>query len=237
MMRFLGLCLLAATLGFADVPAGSSAKQLYDAGIRQTAAGKLEAARLTLQTLVNSYPKDPLALQAKGAIDATLLFEEGQARAKAGKYETACLAFATLIAVYPENPLVSRAKSALEALEEKEKANGKVVQAMEFRDLNGASADEVRAALEQREVRLSVGKLYRARDVEQAKVALEEFLSEKGVPNARVQAQTRSVPPHSVDVIFTVEKGRASLLTSPWRVAVAAWNRVRPSVDSQGGGI
>jgi hypothetical protein len=73
-------------------------------GIRQTAEGKLADARATLQTWSIPIPQDPLALQAKGAIDATLLFEEGQARTKAGKYETARVAFETLIAVYPENP-------------------------------------------------------------------------------------------------------------------------------------
>lgn len=225
MKRFVGLSLLAATLAFGDVPAADSAKQLYATGIRQTAEGKLEAARLTLRTLVNTFPKDPLALQAEGAIDATVLFEDGQARAKAGKYDTAKLAFETLIAVYPDNPLVPRAKTALDSIAEKDKANGKVVKAMEFRVMAVASPEEIRSAMEQREVRLGVGKLYRSRDVEQAKTALEAFLAEKGVTNAKVQAQTRSVPPHSVDVIFTIEKTRASLLTSPWRVAVAAWNR------------
>jgi predicted Zn-dependent protease len=232
MKRILGLSLLAATMLFADTPA----RQLYDTGIRQTEEGKFEAARMTLQTLVNSYPKDPLALQAKGAIDATLLFEEGQARAKSGKWETARLAFETLIVVYPENPLVERAKSAIEAMADKEKKSRPVVKAMEFRDVRTVPVEEIRAAMEEREVRLSVGKPYRSRDIEQAKTVLEEILAEKGMANVRVQAQTRAVPPDAVDVIFTVEKPRASLLRSPWRIAMAGWHRVRPA-DGQDTGL
>ena len=78
MKRLLGLSLLAGTMLYADTPAIGPARQLYDTGIRQTQDGKFEVARTTLQSLVNSYPKDPLALQAKGAIDATLLFEAGR---------------------------------------------------------------------------------------------------------------------------------------------------------------
>src|ERR1035438_1338742 len=155
MKRFLGLSLLAATLTFADAPSTGSARLLYDTGIRQTEAGKFEVARLTLQTLVDTYPKDPLALQAKGAIDATLLFEEGQARTKAGKYETARLAFETLIAVYPENPLAERAKPAIETIAEKEGKSRPVVKTMEFRDVRTVPVEEIRAAMEEREVRLS----------------------------------------------------------------------------------
>jgi tetratricopeptide (TPR) repeat protein len=237
MRHILGLSLLAATMAFADTPA-DRAKQLFDTGIQQTTDGKFEAARATLKILVDNYPKDPLALQAKGAIDATLLFEEGQTRTKAGKYETARLAFETLIAVYPENPLVDKAKTALDTLAEKEKGSRKVVKAMEFRDVSVASADEIEAAMDAREVRLGVGRPYRSRDLEQAKTAVTEILAEKGVANARVQAQTRTVAPDAVDVIFTVEKTRASLLSSPWRLALAGWHRVRPgSAEPQDAGL
>ena len=231
---------MAAALAMADTPAEEVARQLYDAGLRQTQEGKLEAARLTLQTLVNTFPKNPLALQAKGAIDATMLFEEGQARMKAGKYENALLAFQTLIAVYPDNPLADRAKSAVQSIGEKQKGKRPVVKGVEFRDVQALSADEIRAAMDQREVRLSVGKPFRARDLEQAKTALEEILAEKGEHNARVQAETRTVPPNAVDVIFTVEKPRAgtSLLRSPFRIAVAGWHRVHPaSSDLQNPGL
>jgi tetratricopeptide (TPR) repeat protein len=237
MNKLLGLSLLAATMALADTPFTDSARLLYDTGIRQTEEGKFAVARQTLQTLVDAYPKDPLALQAKGAIDATLLFEEGQTRTKAGKYERARLAFETLIAVYPENPLAKKARVALEALAEKEKANRRMVQALEFRDFQAVPVEEIRAALEEREVRLAVGRPYRSRDIEQAKVALGEILAEKGVANVRIQTQTRVVPPGAIDVIFTVEKPHASLLRSPWRLAVASWRRVRPASDGQNVGL
>jgi tetratricopeptide (TPR) repeat protein len=237
MKRILGLSLLAATMVYAGTPAADPVRQLYEAGIRQTTEGNLDVARTTLQSLVDCYPKDPLALQAKGAIDATLLFEEGQARTKAGKYETARLAFETLIAVYPENPLAERAKPAIQTIAEKEGKSRPVVKTMEFRDVRTVPVEEIRAAMEEREVRLSVGKPCRPRDIERAKVALEEILAEKGMANVRVQAQTRAVPPNAVDVIFTVEKARASLLRSPWRLAMAGWHRIRPGTDAQDSGL
>jgi len=227
MKRLLGFSLLALSAALlpahADTPAVNPAKQLYDSGIRQTEAGQLAEARATMQNLVDSYPQDPLTLQAKGAIDATLLFEEGQSRVKAGRYETARVAFETLMAVYPENPLAGRAKAAIEAIAEKEKASRPVVTSMEFRDVPAVPAEELRAALEAREVRLSVGKPCRSKDVAQAKAALAEILAEKGVAHVRVEARTRAVPPDSIAVIFTVEKSRASLLRSPWCLALAGW--------------
>jgi outer membrane protein assembly factor BamD (BamD/ComL family) len=225
MKKTMALSLLAAALAFADFPGTDAARRLFDTGMRQTEEGSFEAARQTLQSLVNAYPRDPLALQAKGAIDATLLFEEGQARTKAGKYETARLAFETLIAVYPENPLVKRAQAAIEAITEKEKARRPVVKALEFRDMGTVPAEDIRAGLEEREVRLSAGRPYRARDVEQARAAVEEILAAKGVEHVRIEVQTRAAAPRAVDVIFTAAKPRASLLRTPWRLAMLGWHR------------
>jgi outer membrane protein assembly factor BamA len=120
---------------------------------------------------------------------------------------------------------------------EKEKVNRPVVKAMEFRDVGAVPPEDLRAAMETREVRLSVGKPYRSRDIEQAKTALAEILAEKGVANVRVQAQTRLVPPHQVDIIFTVEKIHASLLGAPWRLAMAGWHRVHPGTGSPDSGL
>ena len=227
-MKLLGLPLLAmaAALLRADNTAVNPARQLYDTGIRQTEEGKLADARATLRTLLDTYPQNPLAVDAKGAIDATLLFEEGQTRAKAGKYATARVAFATLIAVYPESPLAARANACLEAIAGKEKASHPIVQSMEFRDVDGVPPDEIRAALEAREVRLTVGQPYRSKDVPQAKLAVEQILAERGLAHARVEAKMRAIAPNSVAVIFTVEKPHASMLGAPWRLAMAGWHRV-----------
>jgi hypothetical protein len=233
MKKLLGFSLMAVGLLCADSPAVNPAQQIYDAGIRQTAEGKLAEARGTLQGLIDAYPHDRLALDARGAIDATLLFEEGQARVKSGKYETGRVAFETLIAVYPENPLAERARQAVEAIAEKEKLTRPVIKSLEFRDFDAIPADAIRAELEAREVRLSVGQPCRPKDLEQAKVTLAEILAEKGVTHVRIEAQTRAIPPDSVAVIFSVEKPRASLLRSPWRII----HRSHPAADSQGAGI
>jgi tetratricopeptide (TPR) repeat protein len=210
-MKYLALAVLALATLRADTPVGDAARQLYDSGLRQTAEGKLSEARTTFQDLLDRYPKNALAIDAKGAIDATLLFEEGQARAKAGKYETARVAYETLIAVYPENPLAARAKSAIEGLADKEKVSQPLLKSVEFRDVDIVPADEIRAEMEAREIRLNVGQPCRSKDVKQAKVALEEILAEKGLGHVKVEARTRTVSRHSVAVIFTVEKQRASL--------------------------
>jgi predicted Zn-dependent protease len=213
-MKSLAFAVLALAAALhADTPAADSARQLYDTGMQLTAAGKLADARTTLQGLIDRYPKNPLAIDAKGAIDATLLFEEGQARAKAGKYETARVAYETLMAVYPENPLAARAKSAIDGIAEKEKVSRPLLKSVEFRDVDAVAPEEIRAQMEAREIRLNIGQPCRSKDVKQAKMALEEILAEKGLGRVKVEARTRTVSPHSVAVIFTVEKSHAWL----WR--------------------
>lgn len=204
-MKYFGILLLAVSLHAAS-PAPDTADQLYDSGIRQISEGKLADARSTLESLVDSYPHNPLALEAKGAIDATLLFEEGQARAKAGKYQTAQVAFETLIAVYPENPLAARAKASLEAIAAKEKSSKPVLESMEFRHFGAVPVDEIRALMEAREIRLQVGEPVRSKDVKEAKAALAGILAEKGAGRVKIEARTRTVSRHGVAVIFIVEK-------------------------------
>jgi len=213
-MKSLGFAILALAAALhADTPAADPARQLYDSGMQLSAEGKLADARTTLQGLIDRYPKNPLAIDAKGAIDATLLFEEGQARAKAGKYETARVAYETLMAVYPESPLAARAKSALDGIAEKEKVSRPLLKSVEFRDVDAVAPEEIRAEMEAREIRLNIGQPCRSKDVKQAKMALEEILAEKGLGRVKVEARTRTVSPHSVAVIFTVEKSHAWL----WR--------------------
>jgi outer membrane protein assembly factor BamD (BamD/ComL family) len=213
-MKVFALAVLAfASALRADTAPVDVARQLYDSGMQQTAEGKLANARSTFQGLIDRYSKNPLAIDAKGAIDATLLFEEGQARAKAGRYKTARVAYETLIAVYPENPLAARAKSAIDGIAEKEKVSRPVLQSVEFRDVAAVPPDEIRAEMEAREIRLNIGQPCRSKDVKQAKVALVEILAEKGLGHVKVEARTRTVSPHSVAVIFTVERSHAWL----WR--------------------
>jgi len=217
-MKLLGIIsLVLAPALYAATPA-ATAGELYDSATRQLAEGKLADARADFQTLLDRYPHDPRALDAKGAIDATLLFEEGQARAKSGRCQTARVAFETLIAVYPESPLAQRAKSAIETMAGKEKDTRPVLRSVEYRHVAAIPVDEIRAQMEAREVRLNIGQPCRARDVKQAKAALAEILAEKGVAHVKVEARTRTVSPHAVAVIFTVERTHAWL----WRPKAVA---------------
>ncbi|HEX3743329.1 MAG TPA: tetratricopeptide repeat protein [Bryobacteraceae bacterium] len=205
-MKYLAITLLTLAAG---LHASETPVQIYDSGIRQIAEGKLADARTTFANLVDVYPRDPLAIQAKGAIDATLLFEEGQARVKAGQFETARVALETLIAVYPENPLAERAKASLEAIAGKEKSTRPVLQSLEFRHFGTVPVDEIRTQMEEREIRLNIGQPIRSKDVKQAKAALAEILAEKGAGHVKVEARMRTVSHHAVTVIFTLEKSPA----------------------------
>ena len=98
---------------------------LYEQGLNQVEAGQFDNARLSLQTLINTYPLTPLRAQARAAIraswiqqgiadpDPMLLFLEGQTRATAGKREAALLAFRTLINLYPLSDYAEKVKRAI----------------------------------------------------------------------------------------------------------------------------
>lgn len=216
-MKLLGIAIVTLAAGLHAAPSGETAAQLMNAGAAQVADGKLAEARATFESLVALYPHDPLAVDAKGSIDAMSLYEEGQSRAQSGKYDTARVAFETLIAVYPESPLAARAKSGIAAIDEKERVSHPVLRSVEYRDLDAIPVDEIRAQMDAREVRLSVGQPCRSKDVKQAKLALEEILAEKGMGRVKVEAHTRTVSPHAVAVIFKVEKAHAWF----WRTRTA----------------
>jgi len=203
------LLLLVAACAFAaeSVPPDPSSA-LYSRGVKLAEDGKLPAARRTLGTLVNTYPKSAEAAEAQNAIDAMLLFEDGQARLLAGKYGTARLAFQTLIAVYPESPLVPRAAEAARSAEELEQSQSKapIVRSLRFENMQGVKVQDILQRFQEREIDLEVEKAYDAKVVEQAKTVLTEFLAERGVANPRVQVSTREIPPRSVEITFRAGK-------------------------------
>lgn len=102
---------------------------LYEQGVKQIEAGQFEKARLSLQTLLNTYPGTPLRTQARAAIrtswvrqgiadpDPMLLFQEAQTRAAAGKREAALLAYQTLLNLYPSSDYAAKAQRAVEVLQ------------------------------------------------------------------------------------------------------------------------
>lgn len=105
---------------------------LYDRALLLMEAGQFERARLSLDTLLNAYPKTALRVEARAAIrtswvrqgivdpDPMLLFQEGQTRLTAGKREGALIAFQTLLRVYPASEYAEKARQAIKALEPKD---------------------------------------------------------------------------------------------------------------------
>jgi TolA-binding protein len=106
--------------------------RLYDRGLLLIEAGEFERARLSLDTLLNDYPKSTLRAEAKAAIraswvrqgivdpDPMLLFQEGQSRLTAGKREGALIFFATFINVYPASEYAQKARQTIKALAAKD---------------------------------------------------------------------------------------------------------------------
>jgi TolA-binding protein len=102
---------------------------LYEQGLKQIEAKQFEKARLSLQTLLNTYPDSALTERTRAAIrtswvregvadpDPMLLYQEGQTRAAAGKHEAALLAYQTLINLYPRSDYAEKARRRIESLE------------------------------------------------------------------------------------------------------------------------
>jgi outer membrane protein assembly factor BamD (BamD/ComL family) len=92
------------------------AQILYDSGTRDEAAGRVERAKVTLLTMVSTYPTDPLTVKAKVEIGAIYLFLEAQSYAKAGQTHAALVTFRTVATVYPESPLTKLADEEAKSL-------------------------------------------------------------------------------------------------------------------------
>jgi outer membrane protein assembly factor BamD (BamD/ComL family) len=81
------------------------AQVIYDAGLKQEAAGRADRAKLLMLTLAATYPDHPLTAKAKLEIGAIYLFLEAQGQAREGKVRAAHISFRTLAALYGESPL------------------------------------------------------------------------------------------------------------------------------------
>jgi tetratricopeptide (TPR) repeat protein len=186
------------------VAAPDPARQLFDTGVKDVETGKLERARLTFQALIDTYPGNPLAYDAKAQIDATKLYEEGQDRMRQGRFEAAEFTFQTLLAVYPESPLVKQAENGMHAAAEAQHALTVrlTVRSVDLADV-GLDAGEVQTLFAEREVRLAAGKAFDPRDVEEARVAITEFLCERGAAGGQIRTEARMAGEHEVDVVLT----------------------------------
>jgi len=174
-----------------------AAQLLFNTGVQDAESGQLERARLTLQTLVNTYPADPLVPDAKAQIEAIKLYEEGQKRLQEGRFDAAEFTFHTLLSVYPESPLVKQAEEAMHAAARSQQdLNVRLtVRAVDL-DGVGLSAADTQKLFADREVRLAAGKAFDPRDVEQARLALTEFLG------GQVRTEVRMAGAHEVDVVL-----------------------------------
>jgi len=148
------------------------------------------------------------AEDARDRVEAARLFDEGQAMVRAGRYGAASVTFRTLLYVYPESSLAGRARTALHQSEDLE-AQSPVVRWVHFQMPRGVTFEDIRAYFVAREVGLAVEQPYEPRDVERARVALEDLLASKGRP-AVVKAAVHTVghpgARQSVEVVFTAAK-------------------------------
>ena len=196
---------LAGLFLFAVLAAGApdAASALFDNGLKDVESGKLDRARLTLQTLINTYPDSPLAEEAKDEVNASKLYEEGLARMREGRYEAAEFTFQTLIAVYPESHL---GKQAEEGMRQAANAHKKLTVGLTVRSVDLASLGlpegEVKRVFAEREVRLAAGRAFDPRDVEEARTALTGLLAERGSAGAQIRSEARMAGEHDVDVVL-----------------------------------
>ena len=176
---------------------------LFNTGLKDEDSGKLERARLTLQTLVNTYPDDPVAGDAKDEINAIELFEEGQERMRQGRYDAAEFTFHTLLSVYPKSQLAKQAEAAMRTAAEAQSQN--VSLRVKSVDLGstGLAAAQVEKRFAEREVKLAAGRPFDPRDVDQARLTLTELLAESGIAGAQIRTEARMAGAHEVEVVFT----------------------------------
>jgi tetratricopeptide (TPR) repeat protein len=200
MRTLASLFLLAASAMAAPDPA----RLLFDTGVKDVEIGRFERARLAFQTLIDTYPGNPLASDAKAQIDATKLYEEGQDRMRQGRFDAAEFTFQTLLSVYPESPLVKQAEEAMHsAAKAQAELNVRLtVRGLDLKDV-GLPAGPVQKCFQEREVRLAAGKPFDPRDVEQARAAVTELLAERGIAGAQIRTEVRMAGEHQVDVVLT----------------------------------
>jgi len=206
MKMLYSLLLAAAGLLAADSVPPDPEGILYTRAVKMMEEGRYAAARLTFQTLAQTYPRSAEAGEAQSALDAMLLFEDGQARLLAGKYGTAQLAFRTLVSVYPESPLVERSMAAMRESERLEEAQSSAptIRSLQFKNTHGVKVEDILQRFREREIELGVEQVCKPEVLGEAKAALTEFLVERGVANPRVEVSNREVSPRSIEVTFRV---------------------------------
>ena len=154
-------------------------------------------------------PHARAAEDTRDAVEAARLFDDGQAMLDAGRYGAARVTFRTLLYVYPESSLAGQARVALRKAEDLE-AQAPVVRSVRFRKIpRGLTLDDIRASFAAREVALAVEQPYEPRDVERARLALQDLLAANGRPvvvKAAVHTAGHRASRESVEILFTPGK-------------------------------
>src|SRR6266850_2160501 len=88
-------------------------KVLFDRAKRDLDKNKFTVARLTLQTLINTYPDSEFLPQAKYALAESFYRENSS-----GAMNQAEAEFKTMVETYPDSPLLDEAKTKLRAVQE-----------------------------------------------------------------------------------------------------------------------
>jgi hypothetical protein len=163
---------------------------------------------MMMLTAAVSPPRVRAAEDTRDAVEAARLFNDGKAMLNAGRYGAAGVTFRTLLYVYPESSLAGEARVALHRAEDLE-AQAPVVRAVRFQIPGGLTFEDIRACFVAREVALAVEQPYEPRDVERARVALQDLLASRGRPavvKAAVHVTGRGTSRQSVEVLFTAGK-------------------------------
>jgi len=82
-------------------------------------------------------------------------------------------------------------------------AQKQVVRSIKFLNVEPVSVSEILQTFKEKEVKLAVERVYDPQEVDAAKAIIEKLLADKGKPGARVNVTTRTIPPRSLEVVFT----------------------------------
>jgi len=160
--------------------------------------------------VVPAWARTPEPVEdTRDAVEAARLFEDGQDMLRAGRYGAAGVTFRTLLYVYPESSLAAQARLALRQAEDLE-AQAPVVRSVRYHKLpRTLTTEEIRACFAAREIVLAPEQRYDPRDVERARLALQDLLAARGKPagvRAAVHPNGHPAAPHSVEILFTLAR-------------------------------
>lgn len=97
-------------------PVADPAQVLFDLGMKDETAGRLERAKLIFVTLASTYTTSPRTAEVRVELGAIYMFMDAQTQVQAGKAQAAYDTFRTLTRVYPDSPLARMAAETAKSL-------------------------------------------------------------------------------------------------------------------------